>query len=588
MKSISHPLLFSLLLSLLFSIPSILFGQSPQSIPYQAVVRNSDGSAMSSTAMTMIFKIHDVTATGTIVYQESHSTTSNAQGLVILQVGQGQASVGTFDNIDWGNGAKFLHVVMNAGNGEVDLGTQQMMSVPYALYAEKSGGSMPTGSAPGELMYWNGSGWSSIPPGGYGKPLCMCDGVPSWGGCIPKLGNIQNENSYTIYTSPSDTLGAYLFVFFDMRGNIISFGTLDVNPHVYNPNLTMGFEFSTDSLFLENVINSEGSVTSQDDNYFSIRSFNGANLHLATTYYLRAYCQNSIGIGYSPVESFTTPSELTAGCMDIGACNYNSSANASDGNCVYPWYPCDDNNANTTNDVYDSNCQCVGTPVSNGNATCSNESISVTACDGQTTIDYYGRTYNLVEIGSQCWFKDNLATDRYRNGDSIPTALDNSAWASATYGAFAIYNNDIVNDLTYGKLYNWYTTIDSRGLCPAGWHVPSDCEWMYLEGNMGISILDQQSSGWRGNIEGGSLKATNNWNAPNAGATNSSGFEAFPGGFRYNIGTFSSIGNLGYWWSSTEADSSAAWFRALYFDYSSLNRSADNKLYGLSVRCLKD
>jgi hypothetical protein len=126
-------LLFSLFILSLF--PSSLFSQSPQSIPYQAVVRNADGSAMSSTAMTMTFKIHDDTTAGTIVYQESHSTTSNAQGLVILQVGQGQASVGTFDNIDWGNGAKFLHVVMNAGNGEVDLGTQQMMSVPYALYA---------------------------------------------------------------------------------------------------------------------------------------------------------------------------------------------------------------------------------------------------------------------------------------------------------------------------------------------------------------------------------------------------------------------------------------------------------------------
>jgi hypothetical protein len=100
------------------------------------VVRNADGSVMSNIAMTMTFKIHDVTAAGTIVYQESHSTTSNAQGLVILQVGQGQASVGTFDNINWGNGAKFLHVVMNAGNGEVDLGTQQMMSVPYALYSK--------------------------------------------------------------------------------------------------------------------------------------------------------------------------------------------------------------------------------------------------------------------------------------------------------------------------------------------------------------------------------------------------------------------------------------------------------------------
>lgn len=131
---------------LLFFITSSLLSQSPQSIPYQAVVRNVDGSAMSNAAMTMIFKIHNATATGDVVYQESHSTASNAQGLVVLNVGQGQASVGTFNNIDWGNGAKFLDVVMNAGNGELDLGTQQMMSVPYALYAgEVSSIVSPTG-----------------------------------------------------------------------------------------------------------------------------------------------------------------------------------------------------------------------------------------------------------------------------------------------------------------------------------------------------------------------------------------------------------------------------------------------------------
>ncbi len=122
---------------LLSFITSFLLSQSPQSIPYQAVVRNADGSVLSNASLTMIFKIHTASATGEVVYQESHSTASNAQGLVVLNVGQGQPSVGTFNNIDWGNGAKFLHVLMNAGNGELDLGTQQMMSVPYALYAEE-------------------------------------------------------------------------------------------------------------------------------------------------------------------------------------------------------------------------------------------------------------------------------------------------------------------------------------------------------------------------------------------------------------------------------------------------------------------
>jgi hypothetical protein len=350
----------SILLSL---ITSFLLSQSPQSIPYQAVVRNADGSFLSNASLTMIFKIHTTTATGEVVYQESHSTASNAQGLVVLNVGQGQPSVGIFNNINWGNGAKFLHVLMNAGNGELDLGTQQMMSVPYALYAEKSGGSVPTGSAPGELMYWNGEGWSSIPPGGYGKPLCMCDGVPSWGGCVPKLGSIQNIESYSILPS-SLNLPEYYYFNFNMQASIISFGTPEISTSNYASYayVPAGIEISTDSLFLENVTNMGGWVSTQYGISFFINTM-GANLHSATTYYLRAFCRNNYGTGYSPVETFITPSGLIAGCMDINACNYNSLANVYNNNtCVYTGSPCDDNDANTSNDVYDYNCQCIGTP----------------------------------------------------------------------------------------------------------------------------------------------------------------------------------------------------------------------------------
>ncbi|MEN9394972.1 MAG: hypothetical protein RL362_1193 [Bacteroidota bacterium] len=122
---------------ILFWVMSIgLLAQAPQGIPYQAVVRNVDGTVMSNTAITITFKIHDVTAAGVVVYEETHAVTSNSQGLVSMNVGSGTVVTGAFDNINWGGGNKFLHVLMNAGNGNIDLGTQQMMSVPYALYAE--------------------------------------------------------------------------------------------------------------------------------------------------------------------------------------------------------------------------------------------------------------------------------------------------------------------------------------------------------------------------------------------------------------------------------------------------------------------
>ncbi len=134
MKKLTTALLFAI-------IHLTLLAQSPQAIPYQAIIRNNDGSVMSDNTLALTFKIHENSANGTIVYEETHSTASNSQGLVSVSVGGGTPVTGNFNNINWGNGAKFLHVLMNTGNGDIDMGTQQMLSVPYALYAENSGSS---------------------------------------------------------------------------------------------------------------------------------------------------------------------------------------------------------------------------------------------------------------------------------------------------------------------------------------------------------------------------------------------------------------------------------------------------------------
>jgi uncharacterized protein (TIGR02145 family) len=390
--------------SLLLLITSFLFAQAPQGIPYQAVLRNADGSVMANSAADMTFMIHDGSATGTVVYQESHALTSNTQGLVSCVVGNGVVSQGNFANIDWGSGAKFLHVMM----GTTDLGTQRMLSVPYALYSNGVGVSV---SETGDTLTIGGN--SVIVPG-------------------------------------------------------------------------------------------------------------------------------------------------------ISAANAN-------------------NNIPTSG---------LGAVVLPGNNTCADQFINVVGCNGQTSLTYDGRTYDLVEIGGQCWFADNLATDQYRNGDYIPTGLDNEIWIPTTSGAYSIYNDDSTNDSIYGKLYNWYTTVDTRGLCPSGWHVPTDCEWMYLEGSLGMSIIDQQKYGFRETNIGGQLKAPILWNSPNVGANNSSGFTALPGGSRYDILNYGyGIGFTGAWWSSSEDNSIEAWIRILYNDSSTEIRTRENdglKFYGYSIRCLKD
>ena len=243
------------------------------------------------------------------------------------------------------------------------------------------------------------------------------------------------------------------------------------------------------------------------------------NLTPSTTYYVRAYATNSVGTSYGTELSFTTGVSL-------------------------PGIPCP------------------GTP---------------------TVTDIDGNIYNTVQIGTQCWTLSNLKVSKYRNGDSIPTGLSNSDWQNTTSGAYAIYNNDPVNDGLYGKLYNHYAVTDSRGLCPTGWHVPSDAEWTILENHFGGS-----------SVAGGALKSTamqptpGGWNAPNAGATNSSGFTAPPGGFRNSNGGFYSMSDLGYWWSSSVSSASGAWYRSLYYNVSNINRASTNRAVGFSVRCCRD
>ena len=134
MKQTLNILLFILL-------ASITYAQAPQGIPYQAVARNSSGAILASTAISVRFTIRDSVATGTIKYRETFSVTTTAQGMFSVNVGTGTVVSGTFSGINWGTNAKFMQVEMDPAGGTsyIDMGTTQMMSVPYAQYAATSG-----------------------------------------------------------------------------------------------------------------------------------------------------------------------------------------------------------------------------------------------------------------------------------------------------------------------------------------------------------------------------------------------------------------------------------------------------------------
>jgi uncharacterized protein (TIGR02145 family) len=211
-------------------------------------------------------------------------------------------------------------------------------------------------------------------------------------------------------------------------------------------------------------------------------------------------------------------------------------------------------------------------------------------CDSPGTLVHDGHTYELVAIGDQCWFAENLRSEHYANGDVIPGELSASEWTSTdatALGAQAVYNNDSESLADYGRLYNGYSVSDPRGLCPIGWHVPSDAEFMVLEEHLGMLEVEVQSTSWRGVDQGMKMKATIG-DSPGWNGNNESGFSGLPAGYRHhNTGNYAVQGSYTYFWT-TSPNTVYNWYRGLSSGYTEVERSFTNLRGGFSIRCLLD
>jgi len=568
--------------------------QAPQATSYQAVIRNSSGNVLSSQLVKVRFSIHDSAANGTVIYQETQTPTTNVQGLINLFAGQGTAVTGTFANINWGNKSKFLQteIDITGGSNYTDMGTTQLMSVPYALYsnvantantATTAANGLPTGTSNGDILYWNGTSWQKLTAGTYGQSLTICDGVPTWGGCTPKITTTAaSAVSYTTVTS---------------GGNVTAEGGVSVT--------SRGVCWST-------TLNPTVSLTTKTINGTGAGSFTSSITGLTpnTLYHVRAYATNSVGTSYGADLTFTTllttiPTVTTTAISNILNTTATSGGNvSSDGGASVNFRGvCWSTTTNPTVSLTTKTVDGTGSGAFTSNITGLNPSTTYylrayatnsvgTAYGAQQTFTTTSvAVLPSITIGTQVWTNQNLSVARYRNGDIIPQVTDPTQWAALTTGAWCWYNNDSATyGATYGRLYNWYAVNDARGLAPQGWHVPSNAEWdrlvKYLDAGADTNCVNCYQSF----IAGGAMKSTVGWNAPNAGATNSSGFAALPGGNRNVAAAFDGGGGrLGYWWSASESNTTQAWFRGLYYNENIVYRGpAANKLIGFSVRCVRD
>jgi len=196
--------------------------------------------------------------------------------------------------------------------------------------------------------------------------------------------------------------------------------------------------------------------------------------------------------------------------------------------------------------------------------------------------DLEGNSYDVVQIGDQYWMAENLRSTTFSDGSPIKRVEAYDEWAELEIPAYSWYNNDSSHSGDFGALYNFHA-VETGKLCPEGWHVPTDEDWIALESGLGGAA-----------VAGGSLKeeGTGRWKTPNTLASNESKFTALPGGYRSYNGTFNLMRIDGFWWTSSEKNwygsKNTVVYRNLKYDGPDLFREVAVKSNGFSIRCLKN
>ena len=378
--------------------------------------------------------------------------------------------------------------------------------------------------------------------------------------------------------------------------------------------------------------NTTGTPTTSDD-YTSDGSGTGSftssitGLTENTKYYVRAYATNSVGTAYGDQVNFTTSGEISIPVVTTTAVtSYTSTTAVCGGNVTSNggatitargvcW---NTTGTPTTSDDYTSDGSATGSFTSNLTGLIDNTTYYVRAyatnsagtaygahvsfktlydpCSGVSSIVYEGLSYSTVAIGDQCWMVENLNAGTRVNVSQ--DQLNNSSIEKYCY------DDNEANCSIYGGIYQWdelmqYAPSDNgaigttRGICPSGWHIPTDEEWKTLELELGMDPSELDSAGiYRGTDEGEKLKQTGTeyWEGTNENATNESGFTALPSGGMVDK-VFGGMGYYTDYWTATEYNPNptiGAWYRLLDSDNGGIYRTAGYKPNGTPVRCIKD
>jgi uncharacterized protein (TIGR02145 family) len=328
-----------------------------------------------------------------------------------------------------------------------------------------------------------------------------------------------------------------------------------------------------------------------------------------TTYKVRAYATNAIGTAYGAVVPLTTSPILLATVTTSAVSTFTASGAVTGGNVT-----ANGGGAITARGVcYGTtvNPDITGTVTTDGTGTGVFASTLSGLADGTVyyvrayatnsagtaygtqvqlltmVADAEGSLYKTVLINNKVWMAENLSTKKYNDNTDVTLVTNGASWAALTTEAFCWYGNDeTTNKPLYGALYNWYA-VNKGTLCPTGWHVPTDAEFKGLSIFLGMTQAQADGFSWQGTDQGTQLKSTAGWTTGNG--TNTVGFTALPGGYRYYLdGGFAGAGTIGYWWMADQVSPTNSYYRRLDGANAGVFREGAVKAAGKSVRCIKN
>ena len=517
-----------------------LMAQAPMQFNYQAVLRDTGGSIMESTDVTISINILQGSATGAEVFTETHNTTTNEFGLISLQIG----SINSLASISWDADAYFLEIIVD---GNV-LGVTQLLSVPFAIHA----GSASTAD------YNNLQNLPTLFDGQYSS----LEGTPD----IPSDVSDLTDTEGLLFDGDYESLSNLPELFDGDYESLENKPELNIDEwnaaHSWGDHAEAGY--LTDYTVTEDDVTAhQGALEITESQITDLQSY-----LTEETQTLGDVLAISNDGEARQIKNIANPTEAqdaaTKAYVDLLETRLNQ----------LTWVIEDIENRGLVKDIDGNQYRTIKI----GTQTWIAENLRVSKFNNGDAIP--------TGLDGADW---NATTD--------------GAYAIYPHESISGLNSDVEVAEAYGKLYNWYAVDDARGLCPVGWRVPGDADWTVLTNyvvaqgfpNQGFNPNDAGNalkSCRQVDHPNGDNCATSEhprWNSHGIhSGFDEFGFSALPGGGRWFNGTFFNVGVSGYWWSTSEFDATSAWYRSLYGDISSVRRFSFNKRNGFSVRCIRD